>query len=120
MGPLTTGRGIAKAENQVRDAVGLGAKIVLGSGKAMGSGGDGGGKKGYFLEPTILTGMKPEMLISREETFAPVAALYRFETEEEVIKMANDTSMGLASYAFTKNIDRMWYVILFRNTDRLL
>lgn len=120
MGPLTTERGIAKAENQVRDAVGLGAKIVLGSGKAIGGGGDVGGKKGYFLEPTILTGMKPEMLISREETFAPVAAMYRFETEEEVIKMANDTSMGLASYAFTKNIDRMWYVVLFRNADRLL
>jgi succinate-semialdehyde dehydrogenase / glutarate-semialdehyde dehydrogenase len=105
MGPVTTDRGISKAENQVKDAVGLGAKVTLGSGKAM----EGkGGKNGYFFEPTILTGMKPEMLISREETFAPVAALYKFKTEEEAIQMANDTSMGLASYAFTKNVDRIW------------
>jgi succinate-semialdehyde dehydrogenase / glutarate-semialdehyde dehydrogenase len=106
MGPVTTDRGIAKAERQVSDAVGLGAKITLGTGKGR----ESGDRKddGFFFEPTILTEMKPEMLISREETFAPVAALYRFETEEEVIRMANDTSMGLASYAFTKNVDRMW------------
>lgn len=105
MGPVTTDRGVAKAENQVKDAVGLGAQVILGSGKAMES---GDGKKGYFFEPTILSEMTPEMLISREETFAPVAALYRFDTEGEAIRMANDTSMGLASYAFTKDIDRMW------------
>ncbi len=113
MGPVTTDRGIAKAENQVKDAVGLGAKVVLGSGKAM----EGSGKNGYFFQPTVLIGMKPEMLISREETFAPVAALYKFETEEEAIRMANDTSMGLASYAFTKDVDRMWLVILFKRLD---
>jgi succinate-semialdehyde dehydrogenase / glutarate-semialdehyde dehydrogenase len=108
MGPLTTERGIVKAERQVRDAVELGAKVILGTGNAKIQ--DDGGKTGYFFDPTILTGMKPQMLISREETFAPVAALYKFETDEEAIAMANETSMGLASYAFTKNVDRMWYV----------
>jgi succinate-semialdehyde dehydrogenase / glutarate-semialdehyde dehydrogenase len=104
MGPVTTDRGITKAESQVQDAVNLGARVILGSGRAM----ESHDKKGYFFEPTILTGMKPEMLITREETFAPVAALYSFETEDDVINMANDTSMGLASYAFSKNIDRLW------------
>ncbi|KAL1997872.1 hypothetical protein VTN02DRAFT_530 [Thermoascus thermophilus] len=55
--------------------------------------------------------MTQDMLISREETFAPILALYRFETEDEVVRLANDTSMGLASYAFTKNIDRMWRML---------
>lgn len=106
MGPMTTERGVMKAETLVKDAVEGGAKLILGTGKAMED--QNGRKNGFFFEPTILTGMKPEMLISREESFAPVAALYRFETEEEAIRMANDTSMGLASYAFTKNVDRMW------------
>jgi succinate-semialdehyde dehydrogenase / glutarate-semialdehyde dehydrogenase len=105
MGPLTTARGIAKAERQVQDAVRRGAKVTLGSGRAMEK---DVGQRGYFLEPTILTEVTSEMLVSREETFAPVAALYRFETEDEAIRLANDTSMGLASYAFTKDIDQMW------------
>lgn len=105
MGPLTIARGIVKAERQVQDAVRRGAKIILGSGRAMERGGD---QRGYFFEPTILTEVTAEMLISREETFAPVAALYKFETEDEVIRMANDTGMGLASYAFAKDVDRMW------------
>ncbi|KAL1968101.1 hypothetical protein VTN77DRAFT_2231 [Rasamsonia byssochlamydoides] len=104
MGPLTTPRGIAKAANQVEDAKRLGAKVILGGNEIKDKG-------GYFFEPTIITDMKQEMLISREETFAPIAALYKFETEEEVVKLANDTSMGLASYAFTKNIDRMWRML---------
>ena len=65
----------------------------------------------YFFEPTILSGMTKQMQISQEESFAPIAALYRFETEEEAVKAANDTSMGLASYAFTKNVDRVWCLI---------
>lgn len=104
MGPLTTPRGIAKAANQVEDAKRLGAKVILGGNEIKDKG-------GYFFEPTIITDMKQEMLISREETFAPIAALYKFETEEEAVKLANDTSMGLASYAFTKNIDRMWRML---------
>lgn len=104
MGPLTTPRGLDKAREQVEDARRLGADVILGGGQVP-------GQKGYFFQPTILTGMKEEMLVSREETFAPIAALYRFETEEEAVRMANNTSMGLASYAFTKNIDRMWRML---------
>ncbi|KAL5361294.1 Aldehyde/histidinol dehydrogenase [Aspergillus floccosus] len=104
MGPVTTPRSIDKAMAQVEDARRLGADVILGGGRVV-------GEKGYFFEPTILTGMTKDMLVSREETFAPIAALYRFETEEEAVRLANDTSMGLASYAFTKNIDRMWRML---------
>ncbi|GLA60920.1 hypothetical protein AtubIFM54640_001422 [Aspergillus tubingensis] len=101
MGPLTTERGMGKAEMQIEDARRLGAEVILGGGRVE-------GKKGYFFQPTILTGMTKEMLVSREETFAPVAALYAFDTEDEAVQWANDTSMGLASYAFTKDADRLW------------
>jgi succinate-semialdehyde dehydrogenase len=103
MGPLTTLRSIDKATAQIEDARRLGADVLLG-GKPV-------AKPGYFFEPTILSGMTEEMLISQEESFAPIAALYRFETEDQAVKLANDTSMGLASYAFTKNIDRMWRLL---------
>ena len=105
MGPVTIARGLDKAEQQAADAVKKGAKMIIGTGKAKKDG------KGYFMEPTILTGMTPDMLMSTEETFAPVAGLYKFDTEDEVVKRANDTSMGLASYAFTKNVDRMWRLL---------
>lgn len=103
MGPLTTPRSIDKALSQVEDARKLGAKILLGGNRVN--------SPGYFFEPTILSGMTKEMQISQEESFAPIAALYRFDSEEEAVKMANATSMGLASYAFTKNIDRMWRLL---------
>ncbi|PWY61777.1 succinate-semialdehyde dehydrogenase [Aspergillus eucalypticola CBS 122712] len=93
--------GVGKAEMQIEDARRLGAEVILGGGRVE-------GKKGYFFQPTILTGMTKEMLVSREETFAPVAALYAFDTEDEAVQWANDTSMGLASYAFTKDADRLW------------
>lgn len=105
MGPVTTPRSLDKASSQVEDAAKLGGKVILGGGRKRDCGG------GYFFEPTIITDMKADMLISREETFAPIAALYRFETEEEAVKWANDTSMGLASYAFTKNVDRLWRML---------
>ncbi|KAL1859114.1 hypothetical protein Plec18170_002229 [Paecilomyces lecythidis] len=104
MGPVTTPRGLDKATSQVEDARKLGANVILGGNRIT-------DKSGYFFEPTIITDMTKDMLISREETFAPIAALYKFETEEEAVKLANDTSMGLASYAFTKNIDRMWRML---------
>ena len=104
MGPLTTPRGLGKASEQVDDARRLGADVILGGSKVA-------GKSGYFFEPTIITKMTEDMLVSREETFAPIAALYKFETEEQAVKVANDTSMGLASYAFTKNVDRMWRML---------
>ncbi|KAK2739763.1 hypothetical protein FQN57_006460 [Myotisia sp. PD_48] len=107
MGPVTTPRSIDKAASQVEDAVKLGGKVILGGHRYTKPDCAGG----YFFEPTIITDMTPEMLISREETFAPIAALYKFETEEEAVSLANDTSMGLASYAFTKNVDRMWRML---------
>lgn len=108
MGPLTTPQSLDKVRNQIDDATNLGAKIILGGSRVPET-------PGYFFQPTILTDMKPEMLITREESFAPVAALYRFDTEEEVTKWANDTSMGLASYVFTKNVDRLWRI--FENLE---
>lgn len=110
MGPVTTPNGIVKAEAQVADAVAHGAKIVLGTGKGnvKEGAGKGQGVSGYFMEPVILTGMNKDMLMTHEETFAPVCGLYSFETEDEVVALANDTSMGLASYAFTKNMDRVF------------
>lgn len=104
MGPLTTPRSIDKAVAQVADARRRGADVLLG-GNALTS------QPGYFFEPTILSGMTEEMQISQEESFAPIAALYRFDSEEQAVQWANATSMGLASYAFTKNVDRMWRLL---------
>lgn len=102
MGPLTTPQGVDKARSQVEDARKHGATVLCGGTAPENKEG------GYFFPPTILTDMKPEMLISREESFAPIAALYKFDTEEEAVRCANDTSMGLASYAFTRDVNRVW------------
>lgn len=108
MGPVTTERSLDKAMAQVNDAKANGGKIVLGGDKHSG---DGAAKGGYFFSPTIITHANSEMLIAREETFAPVLALFEFKTEDEAVKLANDTSMGLASYFFTKNVDRTWRLL---------
>lgn len=108
MGPLTSPRGVDKVLNQIDDATKLGAKVILGGHRVANN-------PGYFVEPTIIKDMTSDMLISREESFAPVLALYKFETEEEVTKLANDTSMGLSSYVFTKNVDRIWR--MFENLE---
>ncbi|PYH83767.1 succinate semialdehyde dehydrogenase [Aspergillus uvarum CBS 121591] len=107
MGALTTPQGVEKALQQVQDATAKGATVVLGGDKVPGT--------GYFFQPTILRDMTADMRVSSEESFAPIAALYRFETEEEAVARANDTAMGLASYAFTKNADRLWR--LFENLE---
>jgi succinate-semialdehyde dehydrogenase/glutarate-semialdehyde dehydrogenase len=86
MGPVTTERSLDKALNQVEDAKKHGGQVILGGGKVTGT-------TGYFFEPTIILNAKKEMLITQEETFAPVLALYSFETEEEAVKAANDTSV---------------------------
>jgi hypothetical protein len=104
MGPVTTPRSLDKALNQVEDAKKHGGQVILGGGKVNGKG-------GYFFEPTIILGATKEMLITEEETFAPVLAMYSFDTEEEAVEAANNTSMGLASYYFTKNIDRTWRLL---------
>lgn len=100
LGALTTPRGLDKAEELYRDAVGKGAKTVLGTGKRE-------DRDGYFMAPTILVDMSDDMSMTCEEIFAPVLGVYKFNTEDEVVQRANDTPLGLASYVFTKNVDRL-------------
>lgn len=102
MGPVTTPRGLDKAEQLHQDAVRKGAKVVIGTGKRQ------DGATGYFMAPTILTGITDDMQLATEEMFAPVLGVFKFDTEQDAVKKANDTSMGLASYVFTKNVDRLW------------
>jgi len=101
-GPLIDLNAVRKVEEQIRDAVGKGARLACG-GKRI-------GEAGYFFEPTILLDVTTEMIISREETFGPVAPLFTFATEEEAIALANDTPYGLASYFFSRDMGRIWRV----------
>jgi len=101
-GPLIDLKAVAKMEEHIGDAVAKGAKIVLG-GKRHALGGS-------FFEPTIVTGVTTEMKVAREETFGPMAPIFRFKTEEEAIKMANDTEFGLASYFYARDLGRVWRV----------
>jgi succinate-semialdehyde dehydrogenase/glutarate-semialdehyde dehydrogenase len=89
-------------EEHIADAVGKGAKIAFG-GKRHALG-------GTFYQPTIVTNVTPSMLMAREETFGPVAPLFRFETEADAVRMANDTEFGLASYFYTRDLARSWRV----------
>ena len=101
-GPLIDSKALAKVEQHVADAVKKGAHIALG-GKRHALG-------GTFFEPTVLTDMTSAMLAAREETFGPVAPLFRFETESQAISMANDTEFGLAAYFYTRDLARSWRV----------
>ena len=101
-GPLIDAKAVAKVEEHVADALKKGAKVALG-GKRHELG-------GTFFEPTILTGVTPEMLVAREETFGPVAPLFKFKSEAEAIAMANDTEFGLAAYFYTRDLARSWRV----------
>ncbi|WP_374652675.1 NADP-dependent succinate-semialdehyde dehydrogenase [Dongia sp.] len=101
-GPLIDMKAVAKVEEHIADAVAKGAKVAMG-GKRHALGGS-------FFEPTILTGVTPQMAVAKEETFGPLAPLFRFKTEEEVIKMANDTEFGLASYFYARDLGRVWRV----------
>ncbi len=102
VGPLINAEAVAKVERHVADAVKHGARVVVG-GKRSPQG-------GTYFEPTILTGVTPAMLVAREETFGPVAPLFKFATEEEAVRMANDTPYGLAAYFFTRDMGRCWRV----------
>ena len=101
-GPLIDENAVAKVKEHIADAVSKGAKIETG-GKPHENG-------GLFFQPTILTGVTPDMMVAREETFGPVAPLFKFETEEEVIGYANDTEFGLASYFYAKDAARIFRV----------
>ncbi|KAG0617978.1 hypothetical protein M758_4G029600 [Ceratodon purpureus] len=101
-GPLINEAALDKVERHVEDAVSKGAKVLVG-GKRHSLG-------RTFYEPTLLGNASDEMLIFREEVFGPVAPLVRFKTDEEAIKMANESEFGLAAYAFTENIARGWHV----------
>ena len=102
IGPLIDQQGLEKVERHVEDAVAKGANVKIG--------GNRHGNDGTFFEPTVLTGMTTDMAVFREETFGPVAPLFKFETEEEVIAMANDTIFGLAGYFFANDMARVWRV----------
>ncbi|KAK7967043.1 uncharacterized protein PG986_001320 [Apiospora aurea] len=105
MGPLTTARGLDKAEQLARNALDQGAELVLGTGKRHSV---DKYPDGHYMAPAILINMNDEMAMSQEEAFAPLLGVYAFETEEEVTKRANNTPMGLTSYVFTKDVDRLW------------
>jgi succinate-semialdehyde dehydrogenase / glutarate-semialdehyde dehydrogenase len=101
-GPLIDDAAVKKVESHIRDAQSKGAQILLG-GKRHSLG-------GRFFEPTILTGVTPQMAVAREETFGPVAPLFRFRTEADAIALANDTEFGLAAYFYGRDIARVWRV----------
>ena len=102
-GPLIDDAAVEKVESHIRDAVSKGATVFKG-GHRLGEGG------GRFFAPTVLTGVTPEMIVAREETFGPVAPLFKFETEAEAIALANDTEFGLAAYFYGRDIGRVWRV----------
>ena len=101
-GPLISENAIEKVSNHIEDAKNSGAIIT--------TGGNPHSLGGLFFEPTVLTGVSDEMLISKEETFGPVAPIFSFETEQEVIERANNTPYGLAAYFYTTDLAKSWRV----------
>ena len=102
IGPLIDGRAIKKVETHVADAIEKGARVAVGGHRHP--------QGANFYEPTVLTGATREMRLFREETFGPVAPIFRFKTEAEAIELANDSSSGLAAYFFGRDIGRVWRV----------
>jgi succinate-semialdehyde dehydrogenase / glutarate-semialdehyde dehydrogenase len=101
-GPLIDAHAVEKVEEHIADAVAKGARIACG-GKRHALG-------GTFFQPTVLTHVTPDMLVAREETFGPVAPLFRFDTETDAVRMSNDTEYGLAAYFYTRDLARSWRV----------
>jgi succinate-semialdehyde dehydrogenase/glutarate-semialdehyde dehydrogenase len=93
---------VAKVRRHITDAVNLGATVLTGGGPASSG--------SLFIAPTVLKGVTRDMLVAREETFGPLAPLFSFDTEAQVVEMANDTEFGLAGYFFTRDLDRAWRV----------
>ena len=102
IGPLIDDQGLAKVEEHVADAVGKGARLVMG-GKRHALG-------GRFYEPTLLTDMKPTMKVAREETFGPVAPLFRFKEDAEAVALANDSEFGLCAYFYARDVGRVFRI----------
>jgi len=101
-GPLIDMSAVEKIEEHINDATSKGAEVMVGGGRHE--------KGGTFFQPTLLTGVTTDMMVAREETFGPLAPLFKFDTEEEAIFMANDTEFGLASYFYSRDIGRIWRV----------
>ncbi|MCR9147594.1 MAG: NAD-dependent succinate-semialdehyde dehydrogenase [Rhodobacteraceae bacterium] len=103
LGPLINSDAIDKVQEHVADATAKGAEVILGGGEAIQG-------QGHFMAPTILTGVTQDMVVSKDETFGPLAPLFKFENEDDVIAMANDTIFGLASYFYAKDLSRVYKV----------
>jgi succinate-semialdehyde dehydrogenase/glutarate-semialdehyde dehydrogenase len=102
VGPMIEPAAIAKVQEHIADAVAQGAQVIVGGAPhALG---------GLFFQPTVLTGVTPAMRVAREETFGPVAPLFRFKDEAQAIAMANDTEFGLASYLYSRDVGRIFRV----------
>jgi succinate-semialdehyde dehydrogenase/glutarate-semialdehyde dehydrogenase len=99
-GPLIDKNAVEKVERHLKDAIAKGGRVLLG----------GHAKEGLFFEPTIIAGATSAMVLAREETFGPVAPLFKFETDDEVIRLANATEFGLASYFYAKDLSRVFRV----------
>jgi succinate-semialdehyde dehydrogenase/glutarate-semialdehyde dehydrogenase len=102
IGPLINAAALTKVETHIADAVAKGAAIAAGGGRTT--------QSGTFFAPTLIQDVTPDMLICHEETFGPVAAIVRFETEAEVLQMANDSEFGLAAYFYSRDLTRAWRV----------
>lgn len=102
-GPLIHERAVGKVQEHVNDALAKGAEVIVG-GKGLEDLGP------HFFQPTVLTGMTKEMRIHSEETFGPIAGLFKFKTEKEVVELANDSEVGLAGYFFSSDVARIWRV----------
>src|ERR1700751_6062679 len=99
-GPLIDQSAVEKVEEHIEDAVSQGGRVLLGGKRhALGQ---------TFFEPTVLADLSPKMKVAREETFGPLAPLFRFETDEQAVQMANDTEFGLASYFYSRDVGRIW------------
>ncbi len=101
-GPMIDIDAVEKVEAHIADAVSKGARVVVG--------GDRHDLGGTFFQPTVLADVDTSMAVTKEETFGPVAPLFRFESEEQAIQMANDTEFGLASYFYSRDVGRVWRV----------
>jgi len=102
-GPLIHEKAVTKVEQHIEDALSRGAEVLVGGKRPK-------DMHGTFFQPTVLSNVSPDSLIMNEETFGPVAALVKFETENEVIDLCNDTDVGLAGYFYSRDIGRIWRV----------